>query len=321
MSNQFHLISSLSLSGLVYLCVIIITALVISVESQAAGKLLFEELFEDTDWKSRGWYDGPKMGITASEHIPGSGHSCVWHWRKKGDVGIVGRGARVHFTPVTSVILSFYIKHSENWEWTGVNWHPHEFHFITNVDTPFIGPAYTHLTFYIEAVNGKPRLAIQDGINIDENRIGQNMVGITENRAVAGCNGDSDGYGKGTCYRVGNKHANGKHWEADKGYFSDKRGPYYKGDWHHIKAKFKLNSVVDGVGMKDGVLQYWFDGKLIMDYHDVVFRTGQHPNMKINQFLMAPYFGPGVPHEQWIWIDELRVYTDDRQEDEGENKR
>ena len=63
-------------------------------------------------------------------------------------------------------------------------------------------------------------------------------------------------------------------------------------------------------GIKDGVLQYWFDSKLIMDYRDVVFRTGQHPDMKINQFLMAPYFGPGVPHEQWIWIDDLRIYTD-----------
>ena len=24
---------------------------------------------------------------------------------------------------------------------------------------------------------------------------------------------------------------------------------------------------------------------------------------------MAPYFGPGVPHEQKIWIDDLRILT------------
>ena len=267
--------------------------------------LLFEELFEDTDWTSRGWYDEPRMRITSSEHIPGSGHSCVWHWRKAGDVVPEGGGARVLFTPVTSVILSFYIKHSSNWEWTGVNWHPHEFHFITDVDPPYIGPAYTHLTFYVEAVNGVPRVAIQDGRNIDEGRIGQDLVGITEDRAVARCNGDSDGYGEGDCYRVGNVHRNGKYWEPGRVYFSDEPGPYYKGDWHHIKVKIKLNSIVDGV------LQYWYDGELVMDYHDLVFRTGKHPDMKINQFLMAPYYGPGVPHEQWIWIGDLRIYTDD----------
>jgi len=44
-----------------------------------------------------------------------------------------------------------------------------------------------------------------------------------------------------------------------------------------------------------------------MDYGDVLFRTGRHPEMKINQFLMLPYFGPGVPHEQSIWLDELKI--------------
>ena len=111
-------------------------------KKRSSETLLFEELFEDTNWTSRGWYDNPKMEITSSEHIPGSGHSCVWHWKKAGDIGVAGRGGRVLFKPVTNIILSFYIKHSANWKWTGVNWHPHEFHFITTVDPPFIGPAH-----------------------------------------------------------------------------------------------------------------------------------------------------------------------------------
>ena len=61
------------------------------------------------------------------------------------------------------------------------------------------------------------------------------------------------------------------------------------------------------MGRRDGVIQYWFDGELIMDFHDVVFRTGAHPGMKIDQFLMAPYFGPGVPHAQTVWIDDLTI--------------
>ena len=299
--------------GPVCLCVLIATVALIVAKGHAAEILLFEELFEDTDWAARGWYDAPKMQITATEHIPGSDHACVWHWKNAGDIGTVGRGARVLFTPVTNVSLSFHIKHSANWTWTGVNWHPHEFHFITDVDDRYIGPAYTHLTFYVEVVNGIPRVAIQDGRNVDESRIGQDLVGITEHRSVAGCNGDSDGHGKGDCYRSGDVHRNGKFWEPGRVYFGDEPGPYYKGDWHRVVAKFQLNSVVDGIGIKDGVLQYWFDGELIMDHHDVVFRTGQHPDMRINQFLMAPYFGPGVPHEQWIWIDDLRIYTRDTQ--------
>jgi len=302
---------SFRLTPTVLACLCAIAALTLmTAKGHAAETLLFEELFEDTDWESRGWYDGPKMEITDSEHILESERSCVWHWKKAGDIGVVGKGARLLFTPVTNVILSFHVKHSANWKWTGVNWHPHELHFITNVDPPYIGPAYTHLTFYVEAVNGVPRVGIQDGKNIDEIRVGQNLVGVTENRAVAGGNGDSDGHGGGHYYRSGDVHWNGKHWEPEKIHFGDESGPYYKGDWHHIKVKFQLNSVVDGVGIKDGVIQYWFDDKLIMDYHDVVFRTGQHPDMKINQFLMAPYFGPGVPHEQWIWIDDLSISTE-----------
>ena len=281
-------------------------------EATAPRNVLFEELFEDANWAARGWYDSPGMQITPDEHVSGSGHSCAWDWQKAGDIGIEGRGARVRFAPVTNVTLSFHIKHSGNWAWTGVNWHPHEFHFVTDVDPEYIGPAHTYLTLYVEAVNGRPRVAIQDGMNIDEARVGQNLVGLTEKRAVAGGNGDSDGHGEGDCYQAGGHHANGKYWEPSEGYFTDDRGPRYKGDWHHVRVKFQLNTIRDGVGQKDGIIQYWYDGKLVMDYHDIVFRTGQHTTMKINQFLMAPYYGPGVPHEQTIWIDDLQISTESR---------
>ncbi len=268
--------------------------------------VLFEESFEDRDWTARGWYDNPGMKITGREHILDSGHSCIWHWKRAGDIHPEGRGARVLIPPVESVTLSFHIKHSDNWDWTGVNWHPHEMHFMTTENGSYHGPAFSHLTFYVEVVGGRPRLAIQDGQNIDQARAGENLVGVTESRAVAGGNGDSDGYGEGY-YKNDDVYWNGKHWETEEVYFSDEPGPRYKGDWHRIKAHFKLNSVVDGKGVCDGVLQYWYDGELIMDYRGVLFRTGRHPEMKINQFLMLPYFGPGVPHEQRIWIDELKI--------------
>ena len=275
-----------------------------------AQTLLVEERFEDQNWAARGWYDSPRMQITDQEHLPESGHACVWHWPKTGAINTEGGSARLHLPPVESVTLDFYLKHSANWQWTGVDWHPHEFNLLTSEDDPFVGPASTHLTFYVEVVNGRPRLAIQDGENIDEKRVGQNLVGVTEARSVAGCNGDADGYGEGNCYQNGTIHANGKYWQADQVYFGPTPGPHYQGDWHHVRARFKLNSIKDGIGVKDGILQYWFDGKKLLDERQVVFRTGQHPHMKIDQLLMGPYYGPGVPHEQWIWIDDLRIYTD-----------
>ena len=272
----------------------------------ASGKVLFDEPFEETNWESRGWYDSPRMELSDQEHLAGSTRSCVWHWLKKGDISPAGGGARAHIAPTESVTLSFSIKHSPDWNWTGRNYHPHEMHFLTTEDQEFAGPAFSHLCFYIEVVGGRARLAIQDGANIDQARIGQDLTGITEKRSVAGGNGDSDGY-KGGHYKNSDLYWNGKSWDSDSVLFSDNPGPNYKSDWHQVQARFKLNSIVDGKGVKDGVLQYWYDGKLVLDYHDVLFRTGAHPDMKINQFLMTPYFGPGVPHEQSIWVDNLKI--------------
>jgi len=273
--------------------------------------VLFAEPFEDTDWAARGWYDGPRFELEDGGRNTASAKSCVWHWEKAGDISPSGGGARAHLTPVDRVTLSYWIKHGEDWTWTGVNWHPHEFHFITTEDDSFVGPAWTHLTFYVEAVNGIPRVSIQDGRNIDPEHINENLVGVTENRSVAGGNGDSDGYGNGDRYQSGGNWVNGKTWTADGVYFSDTAGPRWKGDWHHVEATFVLNTVKDGIGQKDGVIRFLFDGETLMDYDDVVFRTGAHPDMLINQFLMTPYFGPGVPHEQKIWVDDLTVTTTD----------
>ena len=152
-------------------------------------------------------------------------------------------------------------------------------------------------------------LAIQDGENIDESNIGVDLTGITEERAVAGCNGDSDGYGDGDCYSCGAVHCNGKQWRAGSIYFQDEPGQYYKNDWHFIETYFKLNSIVEGIGIANGIVKYWYDGELIIDHEDIVIRTGEFPDMKFYQFLMAPYIGDGSPVEQVMWIDNMTVAT------------
>lgn len=56
-------------------------------------------------------------------------------------------------------------------------------------------------------------------------------------------------------------------------------------------------------------MQYWFNGVLIIDRHDILFRTGNRPTLQFNQFLIAPYIGDRSPVDQSMFIDNLRVGT------------
>jgi hypothetical protein len=83
--------------------------------------------------------------------------------------------------------------------------------------------------------------------------------------------------------------------------------------WHCVEAMFRLNSLDPAANKPnaDGIVRGWFDGKLVVDRNDVILRSTDFPNMKFNQFLLTPYFGPGLlPGEQTLWIDELAVGTE-----------
>ncbi len=272
-------------------------------------QILFTEDFEDANFTSRGWYDNNKLYVTTAEHIPGSRSAIEFRFLKGATTPTTGGGVRRKFAPTESVYLSYWVKYSANWEGSNRPYHPHEFHFLTDADWDYIGPAATHLTTYIEQNEGTPLLGIQDVLNIDETKIGQNLLGVTENRAVSGCNGSSDRYPPGDCYASGSGHANGKIWKANRVYFTDSSGAFYKNDWHFIEAWFKLNSIVAGKGIADGVVRYWYDGAFVIDAPDVMLRTGKNATMKFNQFMIAPYIGDGSPVEQVMWVDNLTVAT------------
>ena len=277
--------------------------------NRIGATILFQENFADTDFASRGWYDALRGTITSAEHSAGS-TSCLECRFLQGERGCKGGTPGRHLFDATDrVYFSCCVKYSANYTGSNKPYHPHEFYFLTSENGIYVGPAYTHLTAYVEQNEGEPLLAIQDGENIDESKIGVDLTQTTEERAVAGCNGDSDGYGEGECYLSGALHRNGKQWRAGGIYFRHESGKYYKNDWHFIEAYFQLNSIVDGKGVADGVVRYWYDGELLIDHDDVVLRTGMHPNMKFNQFLLAPYIGDGSPVEQVMWIDDLTVAT------------
>lgn len=274
--------------------------------------ILFQEDFEGASLSAKGWFDNTNPVVTTSEHH-GGGSALQMQWNSGGTTPIQGGSMRHRFTGTEAVYISLWVKYSSNWVGSGQTYQPHEFHLLTSEDGDWIGPSSTHLTGYLETNwrggNGYTRLSLTDVLNIDTARINVNLTNVTENRAVAGCNGSSDGH-PDNCYSSGSEWRNEKIWEVGSPAFSSTAGaPGYKNDWHHLEANFKLNTIRDGKGQLDGVLQYWFDGKLLIDYHNVLIRTAQRPNMRFDEFLIAPYIGDGSPVQQTVWVDDILLAT------------
>lgn len=239
--------------------------------------LLFQESFEDPDLVKRNWYDGSRFRIVGGA---AAGQGCIEYEWVDGQSNVQGSSAaRRLFTPTDEVAIRFYLKLSKGWGWSGRNYHPHLTHFLTTENSKWHGPAASHLTLYIEPVNGKLCLAAQD---IQNEKMPH---GLTQGPLKGGYNG--------------------KFYDSDEVLFQDDQ-------WHCIEAYFRLNTLdlQNDRTNRDGIVRGWFDGKLVIEHTDVVLRSTDFPNMKFNQFLMAPYFGPGLlPHAQKLWIDELAVGT------------
>jgi len=268
----------------------------------------FTEAFADSNVAGRGWYDNTSVLLSTTEHAAGSTSSLQYTFNQGATSPTMGSALRKKFTATDSVYLGYWVKYSTNWVGSQKRYHPHEFHFMTTADGDWAGLSFDHLTAYIEQNGGTPLLGIQDGSNVDQTRIGVNLAAVTENRAVAGCNGSSDGY-PDNCYLAGSTYVNEKKWRAASQYFGDTPGPFYKNDWHLVEAYIKLNTISGGKGVNDGVVQYWFDGQLVIDRHDVLLRTGASPTMQFNQLVIAPYIGDGSPVTQSVWFDDLTVAT------------
>jgi len=244
---------------------------------ESAPRIFFQESFDDADLAARHWYDGREFRI-AGDAVAGKG--CVEYAWIEGRPKVQGSSAVRHlFEPTDEVAIRFYLKLSKGWGWSGRNYHPHLTHFLTTENSKWHGPAASHLTLYIEPVGGKLRLAAQDIQNAGMPH------GLTQGPLRGGYNG--------------------KFYDSDDVLFDDDR-------WHCVEACFKLNTLdlENDRPRSDGVVRAWFDGRLVVDRTDVVLRSTDFPAMKFNQFLMAPYFGPGLlPHAQKLWIDELAVGT------------
>jgi hypothetical protein len=230
---------------------------------------LFRETFEDDRLLDRRWYDGDKFKIAAGAR---EGKGCLeYHWAEGGMKPDSSSGIRRLIEPSETVYLRVHIKLSKGWAWTGRDYHPHLMHFMTTENGKWDGPAASRLTVYIEPQEGKLRLAAQDIQNKDAPK------GLTQGPLKGGYNG--------------------RMFDSPKPLFLDDQ-------WHLVEALYTLNTP----DRADGVVRAWFDGVQVIDRTDVVLRSSDFPRMKFNQFLLTPYFGPGLlPREQTLWIDDLSV--------------
>jgi hypothetical protein len=278
------------------------------------GTLLFQENFDDNSFAGRGWYDNTAMATTDTQHVAGSTRALEVHFPAGANTPTWGGAARHLFTPSPTLYVSYWVKYSANWVGSGQPYHPHEFYVLSDMDGIYDGPSNNYLTLYIEDTyrnGGIPRLALQDNktINTSLGALPNTLIGVTENRSTGGCNGVVETLLASECYNAPPWY-NDKKIDAAAPYFSPTPGTAgYKGNWNHVEVYFQLNSVVAGIGVPDGVMQYWFNGAPVIDRHDILFRTGARPNINFHQFIIAPYIGDGSPVNQYMWVDNLVLAT------------
>jgi uncharacterized protein YjdB len=285
----------------------------ITVTSGGGGAVLFQETFEDNAFAARGWYDNTSPVTTTAQHLPGSTRALEMHYLPGATTPVAGGSTRHLFPATPTVYVSYWVKYSSNWVGSGQLYHPHEFLIMSDLDGDWDGPSNGWLVAYIEhnyQNGGIPRLQLQDNkaINTSFGPPPINLVGVTENRSTSGCNGVVESNVVATCFNMPPWY-NGKELHASQVWFQPNPGPGYKGDWNHVEAYFQINSIAGGTGVADGVMQYWFNGTLVLDRHDILFRTGARPSINFHQFLIAPYIGDRSPVDQYMWVDNLMVAT------------
>jgi len=164
---------------------------------------LFVENFDSSTLNSRGWYDNTNLTFSTDNYNNKAGNSIEFNFSKGKTIPDSGAAMRKQFSESDEIFLRYYVKYSANWQGSNINSFPHEIQLLTNKESKYAAPAETHLTTYIEQNEGKPRIAIQDTLNIDQTNINVNLLNISETRGVAGCNSGASPNDGSSCYSWG----------------------------------------------------------------------------------------------------------------------
>jgi hypothetical protein len=85
------------------------------------------------------------------------------------------------------------------------------------------------------------------------------------------------------------------------------------GQWHNITYRMVLNSIKSaGAGNYDGILEAYYDGKLVTQVSHILFR--HTTDLKIDVMRMYTFFGGGDdswrnPIDEWLKVDNVMLYT------------
>ncbi len=267
------------------------------------GAILFQENFDDTNFSARGWYDGTYNSNAITNLQPYSGNGAYeCHFNVGATHCLGGDPRRRKIAATDSVYVSFWLKTSSNWVGSGVAYHPHLLFLMTNLDGDYSGFYDSHKSAWIELWGLKPRVGFNDSLSIDTSNINVNLCNVSENRATDGCNGfcDSHIWDATACYNSGGWY-NGREVTSSLAMTPNA--------WHHYEYYTKMNTISGGKGVNDGILQVWLDGQEIVNFTDLIIRTGQYPTAQWTQIALSPYIGDGSPIDQYLWIDNLTVST------------
>lgn len=82
--------------------------------------------------------------------------------------------------------------------------------------------------------------------------------------------------------------------------------------WYHLRHRIVMNSVVNGQGQHDAIVQAWLDGQLVMDLDNIRFRDTE--NLKIDGFYFSTFFGGSgnqwnTSKEEVTFFDDFKIFT------------
>jgi hypothetical protein len=289
------------------------------------GAILFQEAFDDTNFKARGWTDATGT-LSTTEHAPGSTSSFECAFNKGGGGCANGSPVEHLFTATDTVYVSFWLKLSDDWVGSGLTYWPHMINMATTADAVNWNPSNSYLTTYEEIVwdkatnTGTVQLGLQDELNVDNNCIifadgtfnGCNgdakTYVFTENRSVCACNGVVGDFDQRDCFSYPQTSPSPGQWYSSRTWH--KPGAFSRGEWHFIEVYFAMNSIQSGIGVPDGKIRWVQDGTPLISYDHILMRTGAHPTMQFLKFLFGMYIGtPGAPSAETFWLDTLTVAT------------
>jgi len=82
---------------------------------------------------------------------------------------------------------------------------------------------------------------------------------------------------------------------------------FESGRWYHLRHRVVINSVVDGVGQHDGIVQAWLDDTLVLDINNIRFRDVE--TFAIDGFYFSTFFGGSG--DQWNTSKDEVAFFDD----------